>query len=178
MRRPFLIAITGLVLACGLSSCTGGDADDPGGEVFSKEPCLQPEELRDIAKLPILSQQPADTRLMNTYEDCDIDGLTIAARTFETGEKAGAIAEFYRASAKKYGWTTNRPDASPYPDGQVDGDDFYCASAKWKGSPVYLEVQWPDADSGILDGREEGTVFQLTLGRQPRYPAACPPPAA
>ncbi|WP_157411558.1 hypothetical protein [Actinoplanes rectilineatus] len=177
MRR-LLVAITAACIAAGgLSACTSSGAEGGDRDAGSKSPCLQPDEVREIATLPIISKQPSGTRLTDSFESCDISGPAFAERVYETRMKGGEVAEFYRSSAKADGWLITRADSLPYPDRQVDFDDFFCAGKTWIDGPLYLEIQWPDADSETLKGREEGTVFELTLGRQPRASAACPSPA-
>jgi hypothetical protein len=167
-----------LVTAGGPAACGTGEPADDDGDTVIDSPCPQASEFAPLAASPVLAEKPAGTRLVETYTECTSDGSPYSGRFYETGMDPLAVASFYRETATRQGWTVLRQERAPDPARPAEGDDFLCARTPGPADPAYLELWWPDNDSGLLGGREEGTVYALDLSRSPRQPHSCSEPPA
>jgi hypothetical protein len=174
--RPLQTVLLLLVTAGGLAACgTGEPAYD--GDRITDMPCPDASEFAPLAAAPILAEKPAGTRLVDTYTECTSDGSPYSGRFYEASMDPAAVASFYRETVTRQGWTTFRLDPEPDPGQPTESGDFLCARTPGSTNPAYLELWWPDSDSDLLDGREEGTVYALDLSRSPRKADSCDEPA-
>jgi hypothetical protein len=172
--RPLNITFLLLVTMSTLTACNQGHHPSP--DRSSERPCPRASEAASLSASPILDDKPADTRHVESYAECTESGLPYAGRFYETSMNPAEVAAFYRETAGRQGWTTYRLDPSPDPAHPADGEDFLCAGRGESASPRYLELWWPDEDSGLLNGRPEGTVYALDLSVSPRKSESCRQP--
>ena len=174
--RP-LRTVSLLIVTAGVLAACGAGEPAPEGDTITDSPCPAASEFDPLAASPILAERPAGAQLVDSYTECTSDGLPYSGRFYETSMGPAAVASFYRETATRQEWTTFRLDPEPDPGQPTEGGDFLCARTPGSANPAYLELWWPDSDSDLLDGREEGTVYALDLSRFPRRAESCDEPA-
>lgn len=115
-----------------------------------------------LDSVPVLAAVPPGAKEVDRYQECD-GPEAYAGRFYQTGETADRVVAFYRGQLTGSEWHKPSVDASA-----ALSEDLLCASTKVGDAFAYLELWYPDADSGLLDGRRPGTVFALDLSRRAR----------
>lgn len=164
-----------LLAGLGLTACSGGDTGTaaPGTSASAAAECGQ-EDRKVLDSSPILEVVPPGARQVDRYQECD-GAAAYAGRFYQTGQSPAHVVAFYQERLAAGDWRIRSLNSSPGTDPTAGGDDLFCATTSIGGATAYLELWYPDEDSGLLGGRAAGSVYALDLSRESRTTGSVTP---
>lgn len=153
------------------AACSSTSGPEGGEAAASSNACRQDDQ-KLLDSSPILAERPSGAEQVDSYRECD-EGEPAVGRFVQTALVPDQVVAFYQEKLPTRGWKIRSLRPGPYPTGSPSHGDLFCATSSIGGAPAYLELWYPDEDSGLLDGRGVGTVYALDLSRQPRVDTGC-----
>lgn len=125
-----------------------------------------------LGKAAILAQHPAGSEQVDKYQECDEKQSPSAGRAYLARMPAARVVAFYQTAVTAAG--TELTYVAPSPSADVSGgsDVLLCARMPLGGADAYLDLWYPDQDSGLVD--EPGVTYLVELSRDPGDWRRCP----
>ncbi|MEV8504291.1 hypothetical protein AB0368_05575 [Actinoplanes sp. NPDC051475] len=132
--------------------------------------------LSQLKELAVLDQHPTTSISNNRVAVCADDGRDVqVSNEYQTLLPPADIHTFYTDVAHTDGWHALRVNDPPIndPNPQDSGQDILCATRDIDGTPVYLEVWYPDADSDLITNGDPGKVYFVDASLESRNDDTC-----
>ena len=167
-----------LLMLCweSLAACDARPSDGVMGTASTVCTSTQAEIKNALEQMPILDQAPSATTSNGKGSGClDEPSDVQADHQFRTHASPVAVQQFYMDAVRAGGWRLLKVIDPPSEDLPPDqsGQDLMCATRMLDGKAVYLEVWYPDADSGLIKDGDPGSVYEVTLSLRPRNSGTC-----
>jgi hypothetical protein len=116
-----------------------------------------------MGQAAILAQHPAGSEQVDSYQECSGKQPPNAGRAYLTTMPAARVVAFYRTALTAAGAELTYVAPSPSADAISGSDVLLCARMSLGGSDAYLDLWYPDQDSGLVD--EPGVTYLVELSR-------------